>query len=127
MTNSTSNPFGSYSSRASPPGSGPPRSSARKAVLSLVGCCNDVSTDLHIAFFIIQRLECVIQSVSEDQMDSKADLAIKFPDRKVFGEFCITLKNDDVPFRVAGFQVVVLSGKHYKNLPSRSRQFIETH
>jgi hypothetical protein len=60
-------------------------------------------------------------------MDSKVDLAIKFPDRKVFGEFCITLRNDDVPFRLAGFQVVVLSRKHYKKLPSRSRQFVETH
>ena len=60
-------------------------------------------------------------------MDSKADLAIKFPDRKVFGEFCITLRNDDVPFKLAGFLVVVLSQKHYKNLPIRSRQFIEAH
>ena len=60
-------------------------------------------------------------------MDSKADLAIKFLDRKVFGEFCIALRNDDVPFRFAGFLVVVLSQKHYKNLPVRSRQFIETH
>ena len=60
-------------------------------------------------------------------MDSNADIAIKFPGRKVFGEFCITLKNDDVPFKLAGFQVVVLSRKHYKRLPVRSRQFIEVH
>ena len=73
------------------------------------------------------KRQCVIQPVSEDQVDSKADLAIKFPDRKVFGEFCITVRNDDVPFSLAGFQVVVLSRKHYRNLPIRSRQFIETH
>jgi hypothetical protein len=62
-----------------------------------------------------------------ERLDSKADLAIELPDRKVFGEFCIALRNDDVPFKLAGFLVVVLSQKHYKNLPIRSRQFIEAH
>src|SRR2546422_10034779 len=75
----------------------------------------------------LRRLAHYSHPVSEDQVDSKADLAIKFPDRKVFGEFCITLRNDDVPFRLAGFQVVVLSQKHHRNLPIRSRQFVETH
>ena len=60
-------------------------------------------------------------------MDSKADLELKFPDRKMFGEFCSALRDDDVPFKLAGFQVVVLSQNHYKNLPIRSRQFIEAH
>ncbi len=50
--------------------------------------------------------------------------ALRIKDRAAFGEFCVTLREEEVPFALPGFQTVALAVPAWK-LQSRSKQLYE--
>lgn len=58
-------------------------------------------------------------------MSQSKDIAVRFKNRDMFGNFCVILAADRVPFQLAGFQTVVMAKVHFDQLPPRSAQFYE--
>jgi len=54
-------------------------------------------------------------------MRAKREVALRFRDKAAFGQFCIALSEDDVPFRLAGFKTVVLTERDLRRLEERPR------
>ena len=54
-------------------------------------------------------------------MLAKREVALRFKDKAAFGKFCVALSEEDVPFRLAGFQSVVLAEKDLRRLEERPR------
>lgn len=50
---------------------------------------------------------------------------MRFKDRDVFGRFCVILADDHIPFKLAGFQTIVVAKMHLDKLPKASAQFYE--
>src|SRR6266436_7623767 len=50
--------------------------------------------------------------------------ALRIKDRAAFGEFCVTLREEEVPFAMPGFQTVALAVPAWK-LQGRSKQLYE--
>lgn len=56
--------------------------------------------------------------------------AIQFSEGKALGEFCMLLREEEVPFHLGGFKTVVVPmdpGTMVKSLPERSRDFVTSH
>jgi hypothetical protein len=47
-------------------------------------------------------------------------LTLKFKDRQAFGTFCVSLKEDHVPFGIVGFESVILTERDRDHLPPKS-------
>ena len=52
-------------------------------------------------------------------MPAKREVALRFSGKTAFGEFCLALSEEDVPFRLAGFRTVVLVEKDLQRLRGR--------
>ena len=55
----------------------------------------------------------------------KDEIIIKFVAKEDFGNFCVALVDDHVPFRLVGFKTVVVHETRPVNLPAQSRSLIE--
>jgi hypothetical protein len=51
--------------------------------------------------------------------------ALRFNDRDAFGEFCIALREDGVPFALAGFQTVALPVPPWEKLEGQSSKLFK--
>ncbi len=54
------------------------------------------------------------------EVQTTCKTSIQIQDRDAFGEFCVALTNDHVPFSHRGFQTIVLSESQLANLPYES-------
>ena len=50
--------------------------------------------------------------------------SVRFKDREAFGEFCVALTGDHIPFGLVGFKTVVLT-QSLKVLPTKSHKLFE--
>lgn len=57
---------------------------------------------------------------------ARSGVVIKFTDKSAFGEFCMALADDGMPFTLAGFQTVVVH-KRLEELSISSRAVFEKH
>ena len=60
-------------------------------------------------------------------MSRKAPLKIglRFSDTEQFGRFCVALREDGVPFTLAGFQTVVLPAAEVNKLPNDPQKILK--
>ena len=52
-------------------------------------------------------------------------LSVQFTTTEAFGNFCVTLGRDHIPFGLAGFQTVLLAKEQLDHLPKASASFYQ--
>lgn len=60
----------------------------------------------------------------------RREFAIQFAKKDDLGNLCVLLRDENVPFRLGGFETIVLvldQEKMLKSLPERPRHFVESH
>jgi len=57
--------------------------------------------------------------------DSAANLSVQFTTTEAFGNFCVMLNRDRIPFGLAGFQTVLLAKEQLDHLPKASASFYQ--
>lgn len=60
-------------------------------------------------------------------MNRKASskIGLRFLDKEQFGQFCVALAEDGVPFTLAGFQTVVLPAAQVNKLPNGPQKILK--
>ena len=61
----------------------------------------------------------------EPTVSPEEKLGLRFRDHEAFGNFCVTLASDRVPFELAGFQTVILTQMQLYQLPYASAHFYQ--
>lgn len=59
-------------------------------------------------------------------MPAKREVALRFKDKATFGRFCMTLNEEEIPFRLAGAQIVVMAESDHRRLEERTRSLSST-